>query len=136
MNGATRVWRVLSLFAYFALLVLLLNWYTWLAPPARVPIGIALLLTAAPLLLPLRGLLHGRVYTHAWTSFLALPYFALGVDAIAAGVTPAWIGWFAVLASVSLFTATVGYTRTRGRELRQATENTAESNCRTTNEHE
>ncbi|WP_245675815.1 DUF2069 domain-containing protein [Halofilum ochraceum] len=118
MSPVTMSYRAAALAAYFALLVLMLNWFTWLAPPERMPIAIALILTAVPLLFPLRGLLHGRLYTHAWTSFLALPYFILGVDAVAAGTEPIWLGWATVVASTTLFTATVGYTRCRGRELR------------------
>lgn len=120
MVRSAAVFRVLALAGYFALLTLLLNWHTWLAPPARVPISVVLLLVAVPLLLPLRGLLHGRIYTHAWTSFLSLAYFALAVDAIAAGVEPAWLGWAALVASLALFAGAIGYTRTRGRELRAA----------------
>jgi uncharacterized membrane protein len=120
MTRPVAVFRVLALAGYFALLTLLLNWHTWIAPPTRVPISVVLLLVAVPLLLPLRGLLHGRVYTHAWTSFLALAYFALAVDAIAADVQPAWLGWAALVASLALFTGAIGYTRTRGRELRSA----------------
>lgn len=118
MSRFTLACRIASLGAYFALIALLLNWFTWLAPPERVPIALALILTTVPLLFPLRGLLHGRIYTHAWTSYLALPYFILGVDAVAAGTEPIWLGWVAVVASTILFAATVGYTRYRGRELR------------------
>lgn len=120
MSPITLTYRAAALAAYFALLGLLLNWFTWLSPPERMPIAIALILTAVPLLFPLRGLLHGRPYTHAWTSFLALPYFILGVDAVAAGTEPIWLGWGAIVSSTMLFTATVGYTRCRGRELRRA----------------
>lgn len=107
--------RLLALAAHLALLGLVLAWYAWLAPPARAPVPLALALVAAPLLLPLPGLLRGRPYTHAWTSFLALPYFALGVDAVAAGVRPGWLGWAAVTASLTLFAAAVGYARLAGR---------------------
>ncbi len=120
MSRITLAYRAATLAAYFALLALLLNWFTWLAPPERMPIAFALILTSVPLLFPLRGLLHGRLYTHAWTSFLALPYFILGVDAVAAGTEPIWLGWVAIVTSTVLFIATVGYTRYRGRELRTA----------------
>lgn len=109
------VCRALALAAHLALLALVLNWHTWLAPPAQAPISLMLALVAIPLLLPLRGLLHGRAYTHAWTSFLALPYFALGVDAVAAGVRPAWLGWAVIATSLTLFTAAVGFARLQGR---------------------
>ena len=120
MGPGTRACRMLALAAYFGLLAVLLNRYTWLAPPTRTPVSAALLLAAGPLLLPLRGLLHGRPYTHAWTSFLALPYFVLGVDTLAAGAAPAWLGWATVTTSLALFAGAVGYARLRGRELRTA----------------
>lgn len=114
-----RAWRALSLAGYFVLLALLLNWFTWIAPPDRFPVALALILLAVPLLFPLRGLLHGRAYTHAWTSFLALFYFAFGVDAIAAAGDPAWLGWTAVASSLALFAGCVGYVRASGRERRE-----------------
>lgn len=120
MQPLTRACRLLTLGAHFALLLLLLNWHTWIAPPTHVPIALVLFVVAVPLLAPLRGLLHARPYTHAWTSMLALPYFAIGVDAVAAGVRPAWLGWGTVAASTLLFAGAVTFTRLRSRELRAA----------------
>jgi len=118
MSKTSRAWWVLTLGGYFALLGLLLNWLTWIAPPERFPISLALLLLTVPLLFPLRGLLHARSYTCAWTSFLALFYFAYGIDAVAAAQDPPWLGWTAIAASVALFTGCVGFVRARGRERR------------------
>ena len=75
----TRRLRALALSSYIALLILSLLWEGWLAPARNVPPGLWLTLKAAPLLLPLRGLLHGRPYTYAWASMLVLPYFIEGV---------------------------------------------------------
>jgi len=119
MSRGAVLFRWVALAGYFALLALELNWYTWLAPPHTIPISVALAIVALPLLLPLRGLLHGRAYTHAWTSFLALPYFALGVDGVAGGVHPAWIGAIGIVASVALFCGAVGYARLQGRAQQQ-----------------
>ena len=41
--------------------------------------ALVLLVLVVPLLFPLRGLLHGRKYTFAWSCFLALLYFTHGV---------------------------------------------------------
>jgi len=120
MRPVTRVCRLLALGAYFTLLLLLLNWHTWIAPPTHVPVALVLIVVALPLLAPLRGLLQARPYTHAWTSMLALPYFAIGVDALAAGVRPGWLGWGTIAASTLLFAGAVGFTRLRSRELRAA----------------
>lgn len=72
--------RVLTLIGYFGLLLLILNWFTWLAPPVRVPRSLVLAALAIPLLFPLRGLIHGKRYTHQWVGFLSLLYFMIGVD--------------------------------------------------------
>jgi uncharacterized membrane protein len=119
MGAGTLACRVTALAGYFALLALLLARYTIIAPPERIPVSIVLVVVAVPLLFPLRGLLHGRPYTHAWTSFLALVYFALGVDTVAADVVPL-VGWGLVAASLALFGGAVGFARLRGRELRRA----------------
>jgi len=75
-----RVARVLTLIGYFGLLGLIINWFTWLAPPIQVPRSLILSALALPLLFPLRGILHAKRYTHQWVGFLSLLYFIIGVD--------------------------------------------------------
>jgi uncharacterized membrane protein len=75
----SRFLYALTLFGYFATLVLLTAWYSWLAPARHFPAALVLLVLVVPLLFPLRGLLHGRRYTFAWSCFLALLYFTHGV---------------------------------------------------------
>lgn len=72
--------RVFTLIGYFGLLTLILNWFTWLAPPSQVPRSLVLAVLAIPLLFPLRGIIHARRYTHQWIGFLSLLYFTIGVD--------------------------------------------------------
>lgn len=69
-----RVWQRLALAGYFSTFILIVAWYGWLSPPVRLPAYLALLALGTPLLFPLRGLLHGRPYTYAWSLFLALGY--------------------------------------------------------------
>jgi uncharacterized membrane protein len=59
-----------------ALIFLGLAWELWLAPVR--PGGSLLALKILPLLAPLFGVLHGRIYTYQWTSMLILAYFAEG----------------------------------------------------------
>ncbi len=75
-----RIGRVITLIGYFGLLALIINWFTWIAPPKIVPRAMVLAFLAIPLLFPLRGILHSRRYTHQWVGFLSMPYFAIGVD--------------------------------------------------------
>jgi uncharacterized membrane protein len=60
-----------------ALILLCLAWEGWLAPLK--PGGSWLILKAVPLLLALRGILHGRRYTFQWSAMFILLYFTEGV---------------------------------------------------------
>ncbi|MBB5193167.1 putative membrane protein [Silvimonas terrae] len=60
-----------------ALIALCLAWELWLAPLR--PGGSSLALKAVPLLLPLRGLLHGRRYTYQWSSMFILLWWTEGL---------------------------------------------------------
>lgn len=93
-----------------ALLLLCLAWELWLAPLR--PGGSMLALKALPLLLPLRGLLHGKRYTHQWTSMLALAYVAEGLVRAASdqGVSQALAMAETVLATL-LFAGCLGHAR-------------------------
>ncbi|MDZ7663518.1 DUF2069 domain-containing protein [Thiohalophilus sp.] len=110
--------RWLTLGAYFALLILLMLWLTVLAPPQSVPVSVALLLLVGPLLFPLRGLLHGRPYTHAWTSFLVLIYFVHGVVEAYSNPDERLYAALEILFSVLLYSGALLYARHRGRQLR------------------
>ena len=72
--------RVLTLLGYFGLLLLIVNWFTWIAPPEQVPRSLVLAGLTIPLLFPLRGIIHARRYTHQWIGFLSMLYFVIGVD--------------------------------------------------------
>lgn len=63
--------------ALCALIVLALAWELWWAP-AR-PGGSWLVLKTLPLLVPLRGILHGRRYTYQWSAMLILAYMTEGI---------------------------------------------------------
>ncbi len=69
--------QALACVALIALIFLCLLWEALLAPIR--PGGSLLMLKALPLLLPLFGLLRGKVYTYQWTALLALAYFCEGI---------------------------------------------------------
>lgn len=108
--NARVISRWTALLAYFALLLMVLGWYAWLAPAGKLPTALILVILALPLLAPLRGLLHARVYTHQWTIFIALFYFVLGV-AHAAVPQERTFGVLVVIASLSLFASCITFVR-------------------------
>lgn len=105
-----RALRLSAAASLAALLVLCLAWELWLAPLR--PGGSLLALKAAPLALPLGGILAGRRYTFQWSSLLILAYFA-------EGVMRAWsergasqlLAAAEVALSVAFFAAAVAYAR-------------------------
>ncbi len=107
-------WRWTALLGYFALLILLLNWFTWYSPPVVVPRSLVLILIVAPLLIPLRGLLHGKRRTHQWSNFLALPYFAMGVDYAFNSATESHLGWLVIIFSLAFWTGCIFYSKYAG----------------------
>jgi uncharacterized membrane protein len=117
MMSASR-WHALTLLGYFGLFALLMAWIGWLSPPETVPRSIALLIAVGPLLFPLRGLLHGRTYTHAWSSFLALFYFAYGTAEAFSGSPVQALATAAALFALLWFVSAILFVRARKREQR------------------
>lgn len=107
----SRLFYIATIASYLALLGLLLLWHTWLVPPVHWPVALVLLVWVVPLLLPLRGLLHGRRYTYAWFHFLTLWYFIHGVGVIAADPAARILGVGEVILSVLLYLVSIVYVR-------------------------
>jgi uncharacterized membrane protein len=77
--------RWLTLSSYFGLLATLLVWILWAPHGENFPTAAMLMLGIVPLLFPLRGLLYGRSYTHAWSGFLVLFYMAHAIGELYSG---------------------------------------------------
>ncbi|HTD90098.1 MAG TPA: DUF2069 domain-containing protein, partial [Burkholderiales bacterium] len=72
-----KVLHAISSTSLIALIALCVAWELWLAPQR--PGGSWLALKALPLLIPLTGILRGKVYTHRWMTLLIIAYFVEGV---------------------------------------------------------
>lgn len=103
--------HALALTGFCGLLGTILLWHAWLKPPSKYPVALFLIVLLAPLLIPMRGMLHGRPYTHAWASMLSLFYFCLGV--MHAWSEPAARGYGLSLTAFSLmfFCGSIFYVR-------------------------
>jgi uncharacterized membrane protein len=92
------------------LIVLCLAWEGFLAPLK--PNGSNLILKAAPLLLPLFGVLKGRRYTYQWSSMFILIYFTEGaVRAWSDQGLSALLAFIEVLLSLTYFGCTIFYAK-------------------------
>lgn len=118
MKDMLKLARVLTLTSYFSLIVFVVAWYAWLAPSKYFPVSLTLLFMVVPLLIPLRGLLAGRIYTHQWTSFLVLFYFAHGLSQAWAIEEDRIFANTEAGLSFILFCALVAYVRLQGKLLK------------------
>ena len=113
----TLRWTVVTCFA--ALVLLGLAWELWLAPLR--PGGSALALKAAPLALPLYGILFGRRYTYQWSSMFVLLYFTEGVmRAWGERGTSQALALAEIALSTVFFAAVVAYSRLTGSTAKPA----------------
>jgi uncharacterized membrane protein len=110
--------RLLALCGYFGLLLLLPLWYGWLSP-SQLPLGLVLGVLLLPLLFPLRGLLQGRPYTYAWSSFLALLYLIHAVVELYSSPQDRHLALLELLLSLAFYIGSMLYARAGGRELKK-----------------
>jgi len=96
-----KVGRWLSLLGYFSLMAGLYSWHL-----------------LGPLLFPLRGLLNGKLYTHAWSMYMAIYYFIVGVW-YGAGADSLLFGIYVVSTSLLFFAGTALFTRYSGKAMNQ-----------------
>ena len=102
--------RNLASASLIALIALCVAWELWLAPLR--PGGSWLVLKVLPLLLPLFGILHGRVYTYRWSTLLIWLYFTEGtVRAWSDRSNSATLAVLEIALSLLFFAAAAWYTR-------------------------
>lgn len=97
--------RNLASASLIGLILLGLAWELWLAPLR--PGGSMLVLKVLPLLVPLFGILHGRLYTYRWSSLLIWLYFTEGAVRVATDPYPGWVLAAIELALCLIFFAAV-----------------------------
>ncbi len=91
------------------LIILGLLWELHIAPLR--PGGSLLALKILPLLLPLRGVLRGNLYTLQWAAMLILLYFMEGVVRAWSDPSPlsALMGWFEIVLSFTFYLCAILY---------------------------
>ena len=108
MTPARLQW--LASASLIALILLCLSWELWLAPLK--PGGSMWVLKTVPLLFPLFGILHGKLYTYRWSTLLIWPYFAEGImRAMTEVATSRTLAILEVVLSLSFFFAAALYAR-------------------------
>lgn len=116
-----KLGRWLTLAGYFSLLFGLFAWHLIINPAEKHLVSLIIFFQIGPLLFPLFGLLNGKLYTHAWSMYLAIFYFVIGVW-YAGHDEDLMIGLYVTLSSLVFFTGCVIYVRFMGRKQNQQAE--------------
>jgi uncharacterized membrane protein len=114
---AALAWtRAAAVASLVGLIVLGLAWELWLAPTGRGTLA----LKVVPLLVPLAGIVRGKLYTYRWLSLLVWVYFAEGaVRATSDRGLGAQLALIEVLLCLILFAACGAHVRWRLRAARR-----------------
>lgn len=112
MSGRVRA-RLLARLLCANAVVLIATVAVWAASAS--PHRVLVLLSVAPLLLPLRGLWRGSPYTAAWASLLVIPYMLFGVVEVIANPATRAIATVELTVSFCLFAGLLVAARRGGR---------------------
>ncbi|MGB0865522.1 MAG: DUF2069 domain-containing protein [Granulosicoccaceae bacterium] len=110
-DSKLKLARQVSLVSYAATLLLTFNWISWYSPPQQVPRSLILLILVVPLVLPVRGFIHGRAKSYIGVAMVAMWLFAAGLDIAFYIQTWKTLGWALVVCSVLLFVSSYFYLR-------------------------
>lgn len=120
MQSNTRFYRHLALWSCLSLLVWVPVWHVFLAQPVGRSEQFEWLLGAVwtlPLLLPLKGIVQGHPYTHAWANFIVMFYLIHGLTSLYAVDSERWYAIVELILAVAMFVGCSFFARLRGKEL-------------------
>lgn len=102
--------RWFTLSGYFGLIIGIYAWHMLIDQTEDHLLSFILIFQLGPLMFPLRGLLNGKPYTHAWSMYLAILYFIVGIW-YASAEPSMMFGLYVTATSLLFFAGTVLYTR-------------------------
>jgi uncharacterized membrane protein len=117
MTFNTAFFRKLTLTSYVLLIVWLVVWHFFLTIDKNTSTTFTLLFWIVPILLPAKGLIEGKPYTHAWTNFIVMYYLLHGLTAVYAVHGERLYALVEIILCTGLFIGCSYYARMRGREL-------------------
>ncbi len=120
MSFNTRFFRNLALYSFIGLLIWVPIWHLFLAEPSGRSANFEYFLAAIwtiPLLLPLKGILAGKPYTHAWANFIVMFYIIHGLTSIYAIEHETIYSLVELVFATGMFIGCSFYARMRGKEL-------------------
>lgn len=113
----TKNYRYIALGAYLSLLGWVALWQVFLSPHPHINPLTAAIGWCIPLLFPLRGILSGKPYTHAWANFVLMLYFLHALTILYVDMGERWLASVELGLTFLAFISNILYARNRGKEL-------------------
>ncbi|MGJ8681424.1 DUF2069 domain-containing protein [Paraglaciecola sp.] len=117
MNLSTAFYRKLTLTNYLLLVIWIPVWHFLLTVDKATSDLFTIIFWVLPILLPAKGLIAGKPYTHAWTNFIVMYYLLHGFTAVYAVEGERLFALIEIILCTGLFVGCSFYARKRGREL-------------------
>ncbi|OEE60950.1 hypothetical protein A1OO_21235 [Enterovibrio norvegicus FF-33] len=117
MFSSTSRLRATALSSYLGLFVWVALWHGVLSPHVHVnPYGVTIA-WLLPLLLPLKGILTGKPYTHAWANFILMFYFIHALTILWVDQGERWLALVELLLTSISFVSNIYFAKRKGQEL-------------------
>jgi len=117
MAPDTRKYRYLALVSHTLLLLWIIVWQFFLSKTHTYSTVFIVLVYVLPLLLPYRGVILAKPYTHAWANFVVLFYLMHGCTVMYAVPQERWFAAIELVLCVGMFVGCSAFARKRGREM-------------------
>ena len=113
----TQYYRYMALIGYVGLLIWMPLWYFVLTDDSRLSPPLVIAMWVVPLLFPMKGIIQGKPYTHAWANFIVMFYLLHGLTAIYTETDERLYAAIELLFASLMFVGCAFYARMRGKEL-------------------
>ncbi|MGL4907535.1 MAG: DUF2069 domain-containing protein [Plesiomonas sp.] len=110
-----RFWQASRLF-WLGLFAWQILWHALLSPHPHVAPWAVTLGWSIPLLFPLKGIMQGKAYTHAWANFVLMLYFIHALTIISIDEGERLFGIIELLLTSGSFCFNLLFARKRGKE--------------------
>ncbi|GAB6264382.1 DUF2069 domain-containing protein [Photobacterium sp. CCB-ST2H9] len=117
MSPSTQNLRYFALTANLSLLLWVALWQSVISPHPHLNNYVVAGMWILPLLLPMKGILEGKPYTHAWANFILMFYFLHALTLLWVDGGERWLALVELGLTIAAFFGNILFARARGREL-------------------
>ncbi len=111
MKFTPGILHLIAIIGFLGLFGLIMLWNTALTPPSKIPTALLILISATPLMLPMRGFLSGKKKSCAWMAYVSIIYSIHGCIEAYASPSTRNLAFLEIILSLMVFFASSFYIR-------------------------